>query len=130
MKVPGSTVRVTDVLTTAEHCTLLHFFLILTRFPSNPIDQRPPTSMKLSSCILALLPRRRVGVCADRVQGWPITTAATTSLSAVVTGPDGKAASSHDEDLKLTFDIIMGNMAGEDEIGLPAATDAAEAAGA
>jgi len=85
-------------------------------------DQRPPNSMKLS-IIVALFSAVASAFVPTVSKSRP-----TSSLSAVVTGPDGKAASSHDEDLKLTFDIIMGNMAGEDDIGLSAAADAAEAA--
>ena len=38
----------------------------------------------------------------------------TSALSAVVTGADGKAASSKEEDLELTLQIIMGNLDGDD----------------
>ena len=89
MKVPGSTVRVTDVLDNGAS-TLIDFFLI-TRFPSDPIDQRPPRSRHELSIVLALFPAVASAFVPTVSKSRPTTAAATTSLSAVVTGPDGKA---------------------------------------
>mmetsp|Transcript_37684 Transcript_37684/g.91667 ORF Transcript_37684/g.91667 Transcript_37684/m.91667 type:complete len:284 (+) Transcript_37684:18-869(+) len=53
----------------------------------------------------------------------PSGTPSTTVLYAVVTGPNGKAASSKEEDLKLTFDLIMNFVDGGNE-GSSVAEDA------
>mmetsp|Transcript_37683 Transcript_37683/g.91665 ORF Transcript_37683/g.91665 Transcript_37683/m.91665 type:complete len:284 (+) Transcript_37683:84-935(+) len=79
------------------------------------------TSMKTTPClfvkaVLALALSLNAAVTeAFSPLSPPSRTPSTTVLYAVVTGPNGKAASSKEEDLKLTFDLIMNFVDGGSE---------------